>query len=32
MVATVIIVLDEATDVRFEIAGQVVVFEQDSVF
>ncbi len=28
MVATVIIVLDEVTAVRFEIAGQVVIFEQ----
>ena len=32
MVAAVIVVLDEATDVGLEIAGQIVVLEQDAVF
>ena len=31
MIAAVIVVLDEAADVGFEIAWQVVVFEQDAV-
>ena len=31
VVATVIVVLDEAADMGFEIAGQIVVFEQDAV-
>ena len=31
MVAMVIVVLDKAADVGFEIAGQVVIFEQDAV-
>ena len=31
VVAAVIVVLDEAADVGFEIAWQVVVFEQDAV-
>ena len=31
VVAAMIIMLDEAADVGFEIAGQVVVFEQDAV-
>ena len=31
VVSMVVIVLDEAADVRFEIAGQVIVFEQDAV-
>ena len=30
-VATVIVVLDECLDLRFELTGQVVVFEQDAV-
>ena len=32
VVTAVIVVLDEAPDVSFEIAGQVVIFEQDAVF
>jgi hypothetical protein len=31
VVAPVIVVIDEATDVRFEVTRQVVVFEQDAV-
>ena len=31
MIAVVVVALDEAPDMRFEIAGQVVVFEQNSV-
>ena len=31
VVAAMIVVLDEASDVSFEISGQVVVFEQDAV-
>ena len=31
VVAAEIVVLDEAADVRFEISGQVIIFEQDSV-
>ena len=31
VIATMIVVLDEAADVGFEIAGQVVVLEQDAV-
>ena len=31
MVAGVIVVLDEGADLGLEIAGQVVVFEQDAV-
>ena len=31
VVAAVIVVLDEAVDVGFEITGEVVVFEQDAV-
>ena len=31
MVTPVIVVLDEAADVRFAVAGQVVVFEQNAV-
>ena len=31
MVAPVIVVIDEAIDVRFEVARQVVVLEQDAV-
>jgi hypothetical protein len=32
MVAVMIIVIDEAVDVRFEVTGQVVVLKQDAVF
>ena len=32
MISTIVIVLDEVADLRFEIAGQVIVFEQNSVF
>ena len=32
MVALVVVVLDERLDLSFEIAGQEVVFEQDTVF
>jgi len=31
MIAIMIVVLDEASDVGFEIAGQIVVFKQDAV-
>ena len=31
MISVVIVVLDEAFDLSFEIAGQVVIFEQDPV-
>ena len=31
VVSPEVIVLDEATDMCFEIAGQVIVFEQDAV-
>ena len=31
MVAPVIVVVDEALEMRFEVAGQEVVFEQDAV-
>ena len=31
MVAPVIVVIDEAIDMRFEVAGQVVVVEQEAV-
>ena len=31
MVAVMIVVIDEAIDVRFEVARQVVVLEQDAV-
>ena len=31
MISVVMIVLDEAFDLSFEIAGQVVIFEQDPV-
>ena len=31
MVAAMIVVLDEGRDLAFEIAGQVVVFQQDAV-
>ena len=31
MVAVVIVVIDEAIDLRFELAGEVVVLEQDAV-
>jgi len=31
VIATMIVVLDEAADVGFEIAGQVVVLEEDAV-
>ena len=31
MIADVIVVLDEGADLPFEIAGQIVVFEQDAV-
>ena len=31
VIATMIVVLDEAADVGFEIAGQVVILEQDAV-
>ena len=31
VVTLMIVVVDEATDVRFQITGQVVVFEQDAV-
>ncbi len=32
MMADVIVVLDEGGDLPFEVAGQVVVVEQDAVF
>lgn len=32
MIANVAIVLDEGVDLSFEIAGQILVFEQDAVF
>ena len=32
MVALVVVVIDEGFDLRFEITGQEVVFEQDAVF
>jgi hypothetical protein len=32
MIALVIIVFDERFDLRFQIAGQVIVFQQDAVF
>ena len=31
MVAVMIVVLDEAVDVRFEVTGQIVVLKQDAV-
>ena len=31
VVATMAVVLDECPDLRFELTGQVVVFEQDAV-
>ncbi len=32
MVSAVIVMLDEGGDLAFEVAGQVIVFEQDAVF
>ena len=32
MITLVVIVLDERLDLRFEIAGQIIIFEQDAVF
>ena len=29
---SMIVVIDEPTDLSFEVAGQIVVFEQDAVF
>ena len=32
VVAVVVIVIDESTDLAFEVTGQVIVFQQDAVF
>ena len=32
MVALVVIVIDESVDLVFEVAGQVIIFQQDPVF
>ena len=32
VVSQVVVVADEVSDLLFEIAGQIIVFEQDAVF